>query len=70
MCRERVIFMVAGSLVLLGLGLGYFVAPGWLLLAAFVGFNMLQSSLTGFCPLSKILIAAGLQPCKALSPTS
>ncbi len=70
MCRERIIFMVAGCLVLLGLGLGYFVAPGWFLLSAFVGFNMLQSSITGFCPLARILKARGVQPCTRLSPTS
>ncbi|MCC7479407.1 DUF2892 domain-containing protein [bacterium] len=70
MCRERIIFMVAGSLVLLGVALGHFVAPGWLLLSAFVGFNMLQASITGFCPLTRILVAAGVQPCSRLSPTA
>jgi hypothetical protein len=70
MCRERVIFMVAGSLVLAGLALGHYIAPGWLLLSAFVGLNMLQASLTGYCPLAKILIMAGIEPCRTMSPTS
>ena len=70
MCRERVIFMVAGSLLLSGLLLGYLVAPGWLLLSGFVGLNMLQASITGFCPLAKILRAAGVQPCTSHSPTA
>ncbi|MEO6800502.1 MAG: DUF2892 domain-containing protein [Rhodanobacter sp.] len=42
--------------------LGHFVSPWWLLLAAFVGANLLQSSFTGFCPLAKILARAGLKP--------
>ncbi|MCB1215892.1 MAG: DUF2892 domain-containing protein [bacterium] len=63
MCRERIVLMVAGTLVLTGLLLAHYVAPGWMFLSAFVGFNMLQSSFTGFCPLGKILKAAGIQPC-------
>lgn len=70
MCREKVIFLVAGVLVLTGLVLGYFVAPAWLLLSAFVGANMLQASITGFCPLAKILRSAGITPCTSGSPTS
>jgi hypothetical protein len=52
---ERIIRRVAGSLVLVGLALGTWVHPGWLLLSAFVGVNLLQSSFTGFCPLESIL---------------
>lgn len=70
MCREKVIFLVAGTLVLTGLALGYFVAPAWLLLSAFVGLNMLQASFTGFCPLARILRAVGIAPCAKGSPTS
>jgi hypothetical protein len=70
MCREKMIFMVAGTLILIGLTLGYFVARPWLLVSAFVGVNMLQASLTGFCPLAKILRAAGIAPCTQGSPTS
>lgn len=70
MCKERVIFLVAGSLVLLGLALGYWVAPGWFLLSAFVGLNMLQASLTGFCPLTKILNRLGVGPCGHNSPVA
>lgn len=69
MCKERVVFMVAGSLVLLGLALGRLVAPGWFLLSAFVGVNMLQASLTGFCPLTKILNLLGVPQCEKGSPT-
>jgi len=57
---QRIIYLVAGTLVLTGLALGYFVNPWWFLLPAFVGFNLFQTAFTGFCPLEKILIAAGV----------
>ena len=69
-CRERVIFLVAGSLILAGLILGVTVAQPWLLLSGFVGINMLQASLTGFCPLAKILTATGMEACNVKSPTA
>lgn len=59
MSIQRIIYLVAGTLVLAGLGLGYFVNPAWLLLAAFVGLNLFQTAFTGFCPLEKILLKAG-----------
>lgn len=59
--RERIVRTVAGSMVLLSLTLGWFVSPYWLLLTAFVGLNLLQSSFTRFCPLEKILDAAGVK---------
>ena len=69
MCKERMIFMIAGGLVLTGLALGHWVSPWFLLLSAFVGVNMFQASLTGFCPLTKMLNAAGVKPCTENSPT-
>ena len=41
---------IAGGLVLIGTLLGYFVSVYWLLLPGAVGALMLQSSVTGFCP--------------------
>ena len=52
---ESLIRLMAGSLVLLGVALTYFVSPWWLLLPTFVGANLAQSALTGFCPPSLIL---------------
>jgi hypothetical protein len=57
---DRVILAFAGSMILVSLLLGYFVAPAWLLLAAFVGLNLLQSAFTGFCPLAMLLRRLGL----------
>ncbi len=55
MSLENSIRMLAGTLVLLSLVLYYFVSPYWLLLTAFVGFNLLQSSVTKFCPAEIII---------------
>lgn len=60
MSIQRIIYLVAGTFVLTGLSLGYFVNPWWFLLVAFVGLNLFQTGFTGFCPLEKILIKAGL----------
>ena len=57
---QRIIYLVAGSLVLTGLSLGYWVDQRWLLLAAFVGLNLFQTAFTGFCPLERILLRFGV----------
>ncbi len=55
--KERIIRAVAGTFVLTSISLAYFVNMNWIWLGVFVGFNLLQSSFTKFCPLEKILIA-------------
>lgn len=59
---DRLVMRFAGSMVIASLALAYFLSPWWLLLALFVGLNLLQSSFTGFCPLALILRKLGLQP--------
>jgi len=56
---EALVRLMAGSLVLLGVALTYFLSPWWLLLPTFVGANLAQSALTGFCPPSLILTKLG-----------
>jgi len=56
---ESLIRLMAGSLVLLGVALTYFVSLWWLLLPTFVGANLAQSALTGFCPPSLVLSKLG-----------
>ena len=53
--------MVAGSLVLLSIGLGYWVHPAWFLLTAFVAVNLLQSAFTHWCPMMWLLSRFGLR---------
>jgi hypothetical protein len=67
MCRESVIRRFAGTFVLLSLALGWFVHPAWLLFTAFVGFNLLQSSFTWFCPLERALGRFGWFGCSRSS---
>jgi len=52
---------IAGTMVLLSLVLGWAVHPGWYLLTAFVGANLLQSSFTGWCPMMVLLRWLGLR---------
>ncbi|MBD3402760.1 DUF2892 domain-containing protein [candidate division GN15 bacterium] len=54
MTLENAIRLLAGTMVLLSLALYYFVSPWWLLLTAFVGFNLVQSSFTHICPAEMI----------------
>jgi hypothetical protein len=58
---DRAVFVLAGSMVLLGSVLGWLVSPYWLLLTAFVGANMLQAAFTGFCPAAVIFRKLGLK---------
>lgn len=55
MKKERIIRAVAGSLVLTGTILALTVNIHWIWLAVFVGANLLQSSITKWCLLEKIL---------------
>ncbi len=59
--RERIVRAVAGTIVLVSVVLAWFVSMNWLWLGVFVGVNLLQSSFTKFCPLEKILDAAGVK---------
>jgi hypothetical protein len=52
---ESAVRMLAGTMVLVSVGLAVLVSSWWLLLTTFVGLNLLQSSLTGFCPAEKVL---------------
>jgi hypothetical protein len=63
MTVENAVRVMAGTMVLIGTSLAYFVSPWWLLLNVFVGVNLIQSALTGFCPASMIFKGLGLQPC-------
>lgn len=65
MCNDNVIRRFAGVFILLSVALGFLVSPNFFYFTAFVGFNLLQSSFTNFCPLEKILGTLGLFGCRA-----
>ena len=53
--------MIAGIVVLASVALGWFVHPGFFLLSAFVGLNLLQSAFSKWCPMMAILRKAGVR---------
>ena len=59
--RERIVRAVAGSFMLISILLTHYVSVNWLWLGVFVGVNLLQSSLTKWCPLNYILDACGVE---------
>jgi hypothetical protein len=62
---DRLVVGFAGSFILISLVLSQLHHPYWLFFTAFVGANLLQSALTGFCPLAKIVRALGAKPGQA-----
>ena len=66
MTVNSIVRIVAGFFVLLSLGLGVQGSPifqnvNFLWFTAFVGFNLLQSGFTKFCPLDTILKKLGVK---------
>ncbi len=59
---DRMVMAFAGVVIMVGVALAYYVHIYWLALPAFVGLNLFQAAFTGFCPLAKILKAAGGKP--------
>ena len=57
---EMIIRRFAGSFILISLVLAHYHSPLWLWFTAFVGFNLLQSSFTNFCPLELALKKLGV----------
>jgi hypothetical protein len=57
---ENIIRAMAGTLVLASLALAHYVHPNWIWLTVFVGFNLLQSAFTGFCPAEMLLKKLGV----------
>ncbi len=60
---------IAGSFVLLSLGLGYFVSGWFYLFTAFLGLNLVQSAFTGWCPMMSFLRWFGVRECPAAVET-
>ena len=54
----RQVQIVAGSLVLMGVLLGFLVAPAWFALAAFVGAGLIFAGVSGFCGMARLLMLA------------
>lgn len=62
MTLDRAVLAFAGSVLLASLLLTYFVSPWFVWLSAFVGFNLIQSAFTGFCPAAIVFKKLGIKP--------
>ncbi|MCP4493759.1 MAG: DUF2892 domain-containing protein [Gammaproteobacteria bacterium] len=67
MSIDRMVMLFAGTVILVSLAMSQVHHVYWLWLTTFVGANLLQASITGFCPLAKILKAVGAKPGEAFS---
>ena len=63
---ENGVRMMAGLMILISVALAVLVSEWFLILTAFVGLNLLQSSFTGFCPAEAIMKKLGC--CGACGP--
>ena len=59
MTIDKAVLMFAGFIVLISLALGIYYSPYWFLLTGFAGLNMVQASVTGFCPAAMVFKKLG-----------
>jgi len=58
---DRAVLGFAGIMVLISIVLTQFVHPYWVWFTVFIGVNMLQSSITGFCPAAIVMAKLGIK---------
>lgn len=58
---DRAVMAFAGLMILASVALAYFLSPWWLLLTVFVGLNLVQASITGFCPAAMLFAKLGFK---------
>lgn len=61
MSIDRIVHSVAGAMILASLALTRWVHPNFVWLTVFVGANLLQSGITNWCLLSRILRKLGVE---------
>jgi hypothetical protein len=61
MTIDRIVHAAAGTMILASLALAHYQNPNWIWLTVFVGANLLQSGLTNWCLMSRLLAMAGVQ---------
>jgi hypothetical protein len=59
MKSESFIRILAGVMILVSVALTHFVDIRWLFFTAFIGLNLTQSAITGFCPPTFVLDKLG-----------
>ena len=58
---DRAVLAFAGVMILVSVALAHFVSPLWLWFTVFIGVNMLQASVTGFCPAAIVFRKLGVR---------
>lgn len=58
---ERILWLIAGSVVLTGTTLGIIVHPYWFALPILVGVNLIVFAVSGFCPMAVLLHKMGIK---------
>ena len=53
--------LIAGVFVFLSVVLGFLISPYFFYFTGFVGLNLAQSAITGWCPMMSILRMAGFK---------
>jgi hypothetical protein len=53
--KRRIHDAIVGIVVTAGVALGHYVSAHWLLLPAVIGVTLIQSGITGFCPVYFVL---------------
>lgn len=61
MSIDRIVHSAAGTMILASLALTRWVHPNFVWLTIFVGANLLQSGITNWCLLSRILRKLGVE---------
>ena len=59
--KNRIVRAIAGTFILISLLLAIYVNQNWLWFTAFVGANLLQSSITKWCLMDTILGKLGVK---------
>ncbi|MBN2644504.1 MAG: DUF2892 domain-containing protein [Desulfuromonadaceae bacterium] len=60
MTINRYLRLIAGTFILLSLAFAHWWHPAWLWFTAFIGFNLLQSGVTNWCPMITLLRNLGV----------
>lgn len=62
MSLDRTVLAFAGAMVLLSVALTTWVSPHFVWFTVFIGLNLMQSAVTGFCPAAAIFRKLGIKP--------
>lgn len=61
MTIERLVLAFSGMLIVVSVLLGNLLHPNWYALAAFLGADLAQASVTGYCPIASLFRKIGMR---------